>query len=44
MFRERATGVAPYFHRVVVLASAEGEAAVRAALEADVVTSARFRI
>jgi hypothetical protein len=44
MFRERATGLAPYFRRVVVLASPEGEAAVREAMENDVVTSARFRV
>jgi len=44
MFRERATGLAPYFTRVVVLASAAGEAAVAAALDEDVVTKARFRI
>jgi hypothetical protein len=43
MFRERATGVAPFFGRVVVLASPEGEAAVREALEGDVVTKARYR-
>jgi hypothetical protein len=43
MFRERATGAAPFFRRVVVLASPEGEAAVRDALAADVVTRARFR-
>jgi len=44
MFRARATGVAPFFSRVAVLASPEGEAAVREALEADVVTKARFRL
>jgi hypothetical protein len=44
MFRERATGAAPFFSRVVVLASHEGEAAVREALENDVVTQARYRI
>jgi hypothetical protein len=43
IFRERATGVAPFFTRVVVLASAAGEQAVRDALENDVVTQARFR-
>jgi hypothetical protein len=43
MFRERATGVAPFFSRVVVLASADGEAAVRDAVEKDVVTQARYR-
>jgi hypothetical protein len=44
LFRARATGVAPFFARVVVLASADGEAAMRAALEGDVVTKARFRL
>jgi len=43
MFRERATGVAPFFSRVVVLASLEGEAAVGEALENDVLTKARYR-
>jgi len=43
MFRARATGVAPFFGRVVVLASPAGEAAVRAALAGDVVARARFR-
>jgi len=44
MFRERATGVAPFFKRVVVLASTAGEDAVRDALVRDVVTRARFRL
>jgi hypothetical protein len=44
MFRARATGAAPFFTRMVVLASPAGEAAVREALEADVVTKARFRL
>ncbi len=44
MFRARATGAAPFFSRVVVLASPEGAAAVRAALHDDVVTQARFRL
>jgi hypothetical protein len=44
MFRERATGAAPFFKRVVVVASAEGEAAVRAAVDGDVMTKARYRI
>jgi hypothetical protein len=43
MFRERATGVAPFFSRVVVLASAAGEAAVGEAVEGDVVVRARYR-
>jgi hypothetical protein len=44
MFRARATGVAPFFRRVVVLASAAGEDAVGQALEGDVVTRARYRL
>jgi len=36
-------GAAPFFGRVVVLASPAGEAAVRAALAGDVVARARFR-
>ena len=43
LFRERATGVAPFFSRVVVLASPEGEAEIRAALAEDVVCRARYR-
>ena len=42
MFRARATGEAPFFMRVVVLASPAGEAAVREALIDDVVTAARY--
>ena len=44
LFRARATGVAPLFKRLVVLASAEGEAAVEAELAEDVVSAARFRL
>jgi hypothetical protein len=44
LFRARATGLAPFFTRVVVLASPAGEAAVREAMEGDVVTKARFRL
>jgi hypothetical protein len=44
IFRERATGAAPFFKRVVVLASPAGEDAVREALNKDVVTAARYRI
>jgi len=44
MFRARATGTAPFFGRVIVLASAAGEAAIRAAVEADVIASARYRV
>ncbi len=42
MFRARATGMAPFFKKIRVLASPAGQAAVRAALEEDVVTSARY--
>ncbi len=42
MFRARATGAAPYFKRVRVLASPAGEASVREALENDVVTVSRY--
>jgi len=44
MFRERATGAAPFFKRVIILASTEGEAAIRQALATDVVTAARYRL
>ncbi|HQT46880.1 MAG TPA: hypothetical protein PLY97_06615 [Acidocella sp.] len=44
MFRARATGVAPYFKSVTILASPAGEDAVRAALEGDVLTAARYRL
>lgn len=44
MFRARATGSAPFFKRVLVLASSEGEAAVREAIADDVVTAARYRL
>lgn len=43
MFQARARGAAPFFKRVIVLASRDGEAAVLAALADDVVTRARFR-
>jgi hypothetical protein len=43
LFRARATGAAPFFQRVVVLASPEGETAVREALE-DVMVAARYRL
>jgi hypothetical protein len=42
MFRERAIGAAPFFKRIRVLASPAGEAAVRDALQGDVVTAARY--
>ncbi|HEY1856385.1 hypothetical protein [Acidocella sp.] len=44
MFRARATGTAPFFKRVVVVASPAGETAVREALAADVITAARYRL
>jgi hypothetical protein len=44
LFRDRATGKAPYFNRLVVLASPAGEAAVREALAEDVVTRARYKL
>ena len=44
LFRERATGVAPFFARVVVLASPAGGDAVRQAVAEDVVTRARYRL
>jgi hypothetical protein len=44
LFRARATGTAPFFKHVVVAASPAGIAAIRAAIEEDVVAKARFRI
>lgn len=44
LFRERATGKAPFFARILVLASAAGENAVRMAVAEDVMTSARYRL
>jgi len=44
MFQARARGTAPFFKRVIVLASPEGEAAIRDAMDSDVVTRARFRL
>ncbi|MDR3505614.1 MAG: hypothetical protein P4L52_05180 [Acidocella sp.] len=43
LFRARAMGAAPYFSRVLVLASPAGEAALRAALENDALARARYR-
>lgn len=42
MFRARITGTAPFFKRVLVLASPAGEAAIREALTKDVMTVARY--
>jgi len=44
MFRARATNAAPFFTRVIVLASPAGQEAIRAALSNDVLTSARYRL
>ncbi len=44
LYRDRATGAAPYFNRVIVLASLLGEADIKAALDQDAVTKARFRL
>jgi hypothetical protein len=44
LYRARATGTAPFFRRVILLASEAGEAAVRTALDQDVVTRARYRL
>ncbi len=44
LFRDRATGAAPFFPRVVVLSSPAGEMAVRRAVAEDVVTQARYRL
>jgi hypothetical protein len=43
LFRARATGTAPFFNRVIVLASPAGESAIRAALITDALTAARYR-
>ncbi len=43
-FRDRATGAAPFFHRIAVApASAGAIAAINAALATDAVTAARYR-
>jgi hypothetical protein len=44
IFMARARGEAPFFGRVVVLASVDGETAIREALTGDVVTRARYRL
>ncbi|MDE1883910.1 MAG: hypothetical protein KGH70_08045 [Rhodospirillales bacterium] len=44
LYRDRATGAAPYFGQVIVLASLLGEADIKAALDQDAVTKARFRL
>lgn len=42
MFLDRARGETPFFGRVVVVASPAGEAAVREAVEGDMVVRARY--
>jgi hypothetical protein len=42
-FLDRATGKAPFFKRLLVLAGADGEAAVAAAIAEDAAASARYR-
>ncbi len=44
LFRARATGAAPFFKRLVVVASPAGETAVREALTCDVMSAARYRV
>jgi hypothetical protein len=44
LYRARATGAAPFFKSVMVLATAAGEAAVREAIAGDVLTAARYRL
>ena len=42
-FRARATGAAPYFSRLLVLATPAGRMSIEAALDQDVLCRARFR-
>jgi hypothetical protein len=44
LFRARATGAAPFFKHVIVRASPAGEAAIRAAIANDMLTTARYRL
>ena len=44
MFRARATGAAPFFKRVIVFASPQGEAAIREALAGDVLAASRYSL
>lgn len=44
LFRARATGEAPFFQKVVVLADAAGWADVQATLANDTLTRARFKL
>jgi len=43
-FRDRATGAAPFFTRLLVLASPAGQKNVKAALAEDPICRARFRL
>lgn len=43
-FRARATGTAPFFRILAVIADEEGEAAIMEALERDITTAARYRL
>jgi hypothetical protein len=44
LFRARATGKAPFFKTLSVIASATGQAAIRHAIETDVLCQARYRV
>jgi hypothetical protein len=44
LLRARATGTAPFFKRVIVRASQTGEAAIRQAIENDLLTAARYSL
>ncbi len=44
MFRARATGAAPFFSRVVIMVPPEKIAGIRAALQEDLFTAARYHI
>jgi len=44
MFRARATGEAPFFTRVIILAPPENIPGIRAALQQDLFTAARYQV
>jgi hypothetical protein len=44
LYRARVTGAAPFFDRVIVIASQAGEQAATAALATDVVSQARYKV
>jgi G3E family GTPase len=44
LFRDRATGSAPFFSRLIVVASQAGEQAVSAAIKTDMLCRARYRL